>query len=896
MDIKNYIRLFWGMLFCCQLMEANPISTPSTANQLWEKGNIAFQQYEHHASLNYLKKALVLFKEQEQWSEYVLVLCKMAENLDKLERFEEMKQASQQAVEVACKYLKENDKALGRAYHLLGESYWVEAIFKDWSLKHKKDLLREAIDYFEIAENIFRLGEHRENLVANHLNMGFVRVHLREDWKKAEVYLQEVIEMAQNEFSQKDSLQNVTFSYAYSTLSKIQRRFVGDYDKALEYANLSLEYRLRLPNKLQNDKWWLANKYFKIGELYTGKRDADLAKGFYEKAEELLEELPPNELTYRVYHARNFLYDLELNYEYKNIDYDQILDYHHKARKVVESVDFVSKSKQEKAKLEVYSWLAIIYFRKKELNQATYWMSKIQEQLNKGLEEKTSRFSLNANIEKANYQKDEGQLDNALSTLQACLEQSACIGEKVYLHITYSLIGQVYLKKEDYPLALSYFQKALTALFNKEFSSEGLCENQDIKNIVLNIDFLRTLSYKAKAFYQYYLSTKDPILLQNAFEAYVGCIEVTEVLNQEHLNDKSKEVLSENTFLLYEEAIKVALRLYELTNDVYYEKQAYLFSEKSKASLLIEAISEREIKLSYLPDSLLQEEKRFEMNLTFYENMIYKEKQKNNQDDVKIKLWKEKVFQLKRDKELFLQYLKKNHPYYFEVKYDSKIADEKSVKKMLYENQALVEFFWGEENLYAFVILPNQEGTVTEMETHRIGEVAELKAQILKLIDHHQNPNCSFGDYINNSYQLYQKLLEPIVSKLNENTRDLIIVPDGMLGYLPFEALITELPANKTQSDYSIHNLAYLLEDYQISYTYSASLSLQHESLSSALKNPIEGEKRLLAYAPSFYGEYDGLLVRSCADTLAELQCAKAEVESLQNKWKGEAIGRRTSD
>ena len=94
MDIKHYIRLFWGMLFCCQLVEANPISTPSTANQLWEKGNIAFQQYEHHASLNYLKKALVLFKEQEQWSEYVLVLCKMAENLDKLERFEEMKQAS----------------------------------------------------------------------------------------------------------------------------------------------------------------------------------------------------------------------------------------------------------------------------------------------------------------------------------------------------------------------------------------------------------------------------------------------------------------------------------------------------------------------------------------------------------------------------------------------------------------------------------------------------------------------------------------------------------------------------------------------------------------------------------------------------------------------------------
>ncbi|MGB1241847.1 MAG: hypothetical protein ACPG49_04960, partial [Chitinophagales bacterium] len=76
----------------------------STASQLWEKGNNAFLKYNHQESIVHLKEALNLFEGEEQWSECVLVRCKIAENLDKLQRFEEMKEASEQAVELACKY------------------------------------------------------------------------------------------------------------------------------------------------------------------------------------------------------------------------------------------------------------------------------------------------------------------------------------------------------------------------------------------------------------------------------------------------------------------------------------------------------------------------------------------------------------------------------------------------------------------------------------------------------------------------------------------------------------------------------------------------------------------------------------------------------------------------
>ncbi len=72
--------------------------------------------------------------------------------------------------------------------------------------------------------------------------------------------------------------------------------------------------------------------------------------------------------------------------------------------------------------------------------------------------------------------------------------------------------------------------------------------------------------------------------------------------------------------------------------------------------------------------------------------------------------------------------------------------------------------------------------------------------------------------YTKPAYQLYQILIEPIKNKI-QNKR-LFIIPDGILGYIPFETLITEKP--ETKKDY--RQLSYLIKDYQITYSYSSTL------------------------------------------------------------------------
>ena len=72
--------------------------------------------------------------------------------------------------------------------------------------------------------------------------------------------------------------------------------------------------------------------------------------------------------------------------------------------------------------------------------------------------------------------------------------------------------------------------------------------------------------------------------------------------------------------------------------------------------------------------------------------------------------------------------------------------------------------------------------------------------------------------YTGVAHQLYEKLLAPIADSLPEH---LIILPDGVLSYLPFEVLLTAAP---TAAPNRWQDHPYLLKKHSISYAYSATM------------------------------------------------------------------------
>ncbi|MCK4343792.1 MAG: CHAT domain-containing protein, partial [Bacteroidales bacterium] len=77
--------------------------------------------------------------------------------------------------------------------------------------------------------------------------------------------------------------------------------------------------------------------------------------------------------------------------------------------------------------------------------------------------------------------------------------------------------------------------------------------------------------------------------------------------------------------------------------------------------------------------------------------------------------------------------------------------------------------------------------------------------------------------------------------------KKLIIIPDGKLAFIPFEVLLSRFPGDKS---FNYSSLPYLIRDYTINYSYSATLLFAGTS-----PDKIPGNK-LLAFAPAYeYGD-----------------------------------------
>jgi CHAT domain-containing protein len=119
---------------------------------------------------------------------------------------------------------------------------------------------------------------------------------------------------------------------------------------------------------------------------------------------------------------------------------------------------------------------------------------------------------------------------------------------------------------------------------------------------------------------------------------------------------------------------------------------------------------------------------------------------------------------------------------------------------------------------------------------------------------------------------LFKTLIEPVSKYFISN--NLMISPDNILSYLPFETILC---SKYSGDDILYRKLDYLMNNYNLSYTYSATL------MKEVVTRSYKGMRDLVAFAP-FYGgaiNLDSLLLRrqSGNDLLFDLPFARQEAE-----------------
>jgi CHAT domain-containing protein/tetratricopeptide (TPR) repeat protein len=269
-----------------------------------------------------------------------------------------------------------------------------------------------------------------------------------------------------------------------------------------------------------------------------------------------------------------------------------------------------------------------------------------------------------------------------------------------------------------------------------------------------------------------------------------------------YLSEESKLFLQENAVDVYEDAITTCFELYSSTKSEVYIAQAFFYVEKSKASILSEALQSYSMNhITGIPSEVVLREADLSRRIKSMEIVL--EEMKEGRDSLE-----NQIFLAKISVDSLQQEIRENYPDYHDLKYSVDVIDLASIKKSLDANTGVFSFFEGDSAWYVCGI-SNKSSSF-----HRISKL-DLPVQVIfDYLVKVRDPQSSVGELNSASATIYQQLISALLAS-HDGVGRLIFVVDGVLGYLPFEALAVSISDRGTR---------YLLEDYVVSYAPSMTL------------------------------------------------------------------------
>ncbi len=188
----------------------------------------------------------------------------------------------------------------------------------------------------------------------------------------------------------------------------------------------------------------------------------------------------------------------------------------------------------------------------------------------------------------------------------------------------------------------------------------------------------------------------------------------------------------------------------------------------------------------------------------------------------------------------------RNYPNYFNLKYSTKSAKVNDIQKQLDDKTAIRSYFSTNSLVYIFTL------TNKKLDVQVIPKIKYLEDTIQLYRQSLTNSNKLMrANYRRVGGLLYQQLF-PDSSMINKQIENLIIIPDGSLGAIPFETLLCN---NAGQEIAKYKDFPFLIKKYNISYYYS--VNLLYNSLKDANQKQTEQNNMndWLAIAPVFSDE-----------------------------------------
>jgi CHAT domain-containing protein len=324
--------------------------------------------------------------------------------------------------------------------------------------------------------------------------------------------------------------------------------------------------------------------------------------------------------------------------------------------------------------------------------------------------------------------------------------------------------------------------------------------------------------------------------------------------------------------------INASVKAYEMSNDPDYLQKAFFFMEKNKGNILLDRIFELKARsFSGIPETLLENESRIRGELALYKNRLLSATDRDSNLNAIKRRYEDKLMEYIN----LVSEIENKYQDYYRLKYESVSVTAEQIRKLIpSRDKMIIQYYVGEDNIY-FTALTRKKIIIKSTSRDRNLDknlIGLLNQMNNKQINEVENDSTLLRDFIKYSRYLYEHLLAPVLNDVNGRVKEITIVPDGILCYLPFEILLTQDPA-KTHMDFSA--LPYLLKDLRVSYDHSSSLIFNIND------NNRKNKKQYLGFAPEY----------TTTDNLGRLSANRDEIEACRRIWKGTSfIGKQATE
>jgi CHAT domain-containing protein/tetratricopeptide (TPR) repeat protein len=770
------------------------------------------------ASVPYMEQAQVLYQKHQLWEKYIESLLELAYVSSYIDEHQQLKYAMA-ALSHAKHHLEPQHVFTARAYKQIGE---VKFVFEE---------LDSSNYYYAQAAPIFEKAADWDNLawckILTALNYYYLGKYAEGKSILEEPYWQE------QQFNNEDILPMLY------DLKGVFYFTLGDIEKSKETLEASLDLSLQKELVSAADSSHVANHFNNLGTIFSTKGDPQRALDYFLQAETFYSN-EDNDLESRVIIFNNIgrLY-------FKKGDYKKAIRY------FKNNINLISSKGTPPQYLDnldkALRFTGAVYTDMGVYDSAQYYFKKnidLLERHNRPMVYTEILFSqmllkLNEPIKALDY----------LSRIRKAvlhLEDASSIEPVIYFRI-----GEAYTQLAQYDTALVYFQKSLVSNDTTFSGTESVSELPLLNTRVYEpIYFLDALVAKAETLSK--LSGQEGNL-SASLETYLQAIAWTDSLRKMYVLEDNELFWGERYRKIYEAAVHTAYQCYEQSGDIQYINTAFALSEKSKATLLLHAFNVKTGDLrSGVPKSLLEKERDLSLNMAFYEKALAEAQ--TTGETAKAELYKNYFTQSKLDLARLKEKIEKDYPDYYALKHQGQELDINHLQQSLLDDEtALLEYFIGAKQSYLFLLYSGQLEMIILPDIQALMPKIDHFNQVLfDITTFLNNPKQASQRYNDAAYSLYNILLKGVLDQLPPTINRLILIPEGVLSTIPFEALNTKHIA---ESDGSFNTLPYVLKKYNLHYGYSSGLLLKNKERQQQLPT----NSQCLAFAPPY--QSDDILV-----------------------------------